>query len=113
MRTCCHERTSTELSSPRHSHTDFPEAFYSVSSTMHFPVILLGSSLAVCSAFVAPAAPVARMGSTSLSMKADNAWHRGDFQIAPSILSADMARLGEEVDNAMAAGADVVHFDVM
>ena len=35
------------------------------------------------------------------------------FQIAPSILSADFARLGEEVDNVLKAGADVVHFDVM
>jgi ribulose-phosphate 3-epimerase len=33
--------------------------------------------------------------------------------IAPSILSADFARLGEEVDNVLKAGADVVHFDVM
>ncbi len=33
--------------------------------------------------------------------------------IAPSILSADFARLGEEVDKVMAAGADIVHFDVM
>ena len=33
--------------------------------------------------------------------------------IAPSILSADFARLGEEVDNVIASGADVVHFDVM
>jgi ribulose-phosphate 3-epimerase len=33
--------------------------------------------------------------------------------IAPSILSADFARLGEEVDAVMAAGADLVHFDVM
>jgi len=33
--------------------------------------------------------------------------------IAPSILSADMAKLGEEVDNVLAAGADIVHFDVM
>ena len=36
-----------------------------------------------------------------------------DCLIAPSILSADFARLGEEVDNVLAAGADVVHFDVM
>ena len=35
------------------------------------------------------------------------------FRIAPSILSADFARLGEEVRNVLAAGADVVHFDVM
>ncbi|MDF2446234.1 MAG: rpe [Moraxellaceae bacterium] len=36
-----------------------------------------------------------------------------DFLIAPSILSADFARLGEEVDRGLAAGADIVHFDVM
>lgn len=36
-----------------------------------------------------------------------------DFQIAPSILSADFARLGEEVENVLNAGADIVHFDVM
>lgn len=36
-----------------------------------------------------------------------------DFQIAPSILSADFAKLGEEVDNVLASGADIVHFDVM
>jgi len=36
-----------------------------------------------------------------------------DYKIAPSILSADFARLGEEVNNVLAAGADMVHFDVM
>ncbi len=35
------------------------------------------------------------------------------YQIAPSILSADFARLGEEVKHVLAAGADTVHFDVM
>lgn len=35
------------------------------------------------------------------------------FRIAPSILSADFARLGEEVRNVIAAGADLIHFDVM
>ena len=35
------------------------------------------------------------------------------FRIAPSILSADFARLGEEVEIVIAAGADVIHFDVM
>jgi len=36
-----------------------------------------------------------------------------DFRIAPSILSADFARLGEEVNAVLAAGADMIHFDVM
>jgi ribulose-phosphate 3-epimerase len=36
-----------------------------------------------------------------------------DNLIAPSILSADFARLGEEVDNVLKSGADIVHFDVM
>jgi ribulose-phosphate 3-epimerase len=35
------------------------------------------------------------------------------FKIAPSILSADFARLGEEVHDVIAAGADMIHFDVM
>ena len=36
-----------------------------------------------------------------------------DYQIAPSILSADFARLGQEVESVLSAGADIVHFDVM
>jgi len=36
-----------------------------------------------------------------------------DFLIAPSILAADLANLGHEVDNVLAAGADIIHFDVM
>ena len=36
-----------------------------------------------------------------------------DLLIAPSILSADFARLGAEVDRVLAAGADLIHFDVM
>ena len=35
------------------------------------------------------------------------------YRIAPSLLSADFARLGEEVRNVVAAGADLIHFDVM
>ena len=38
---------------------------------------------------------------------------RSGFRIAPSILSADFARLGEEVRDVIAAGADLIHFDVM
>eukprot|EP00577_Skeletonema_sp_RCC1716_P022488 CAMPEP_0113395102 /NCGR_PEP_ID=MMETSP0013_2-20120614/12960_1 /TAXON_ID=2843 ORGANISM="Skeletonema costatum, Strain 1716" /NCGR_SAMPLE_ID=MMETSP0013_2 /ASSEMBLY_ACC=CAM_ASM_000158 /LENGTH=231 /DNA_ID=CAMNT_0000279181 /DNA_START=80 /DNA_END=775 /DNA_ORIENTATION=+ /assembly_acc=CAM_ASM_000158 len=40
-------------------------------------------------------------------------WGNNEYIIAPSILSADFARLGEEVDNVIKAGADVIHFDVM
>lgn len=36
-----------------------------------------------------------------------------EYLIAPSILSANFAKLGEEVENVLSAGADVVHFDVM
>jgi ribulose-phosphate 3-epimerase len=36
-----------------------------------------------------------------------------DYQIAPSILSADFARLGDEVEKVLASGAGIVHFDVM
>ncbi len=36
-----------------------------------------------------------------------------EFKIAPSILSADFARLGEEAQSVLAAGADIIHFDVM
>ena len=36
-----------------------------------------------------------------------------DYQIAPSILAANFARLGEEVDEVLLAGADLIHFDVM
>src|ERR1700709_677861 len=39
--------------------------------------------------------------------------NRNNFRIAPSILSADFARLGEEVRAVEAAGADLIHFDVM
>ena len=37
----------------------------------------------------------------------------GTYRIAPSILSADFARLGEEVQSVIEAGADIIHFDVM
>lgn len=40
-----------------------------------------------------------------------NVWGDKDYLIAPSILSADFARLGEEVDNVLEAGADVVRLE--
>jgi ribulose-phosphate 3-epimerase len=36
-----------------------------------------------------------------------------DYLIAPSILAADFARLGQDVEAVLDAGADIVHFDVM
>ena len=53
------------------------------------------------------------LGKVSMSAEDDEAVWKKDFLIAPSILSANFAKLGEEVDNVLAAGADVVHFDVM
>ena len=47
------------------------------------------------------------------SITALRVWGEKDYLIAPSILSADFASLGSEVDNMLEAGADVVHFDVM
>lgn len=50
---------------------------------------------------------------SALNMKWGAKESSNHFLIAPSILSADFAKLGQEVDNVLAAGADVVHFDVM
>src|SRR5690606_10686054 len=47
------------------------------------------------------------------AIRDQNAMPKQPYLIAPSILSADFARLGEEVETVLAAGADVVHFDVM
>jgi hypothetical protein len=62
-------------------------------------------------------APRSTVGSTRSSQSLQMAWKAKEtnehFLIAPSILSADFAKLGAEVDNVLAAGADVVHFDVM
>mmetsp|Transcript_5639 Transcript_5639/g.8310 ORF Transcript_5639/g.8310 Transcript_5639/m.8310 type:complete len:319 (+) Transcript_5639:72-1028(+) len=49
----------------------------------------------------------------SLQETADAVHESDKMLIAPSILSADFAKLGEEVDRVLASGADVVHFDVM
>lgn len=52
-----------------------------------------------------------KLGSLRMAWRANESTEK--FLIAPSILSANFAKLGEEVDNVLAAGADVVHFDVM
>jgi len=72
---------------------------------MKFSLLSVAALISSTTAFV-PQAKVA--SKTSL-----NVWGDKDYLIAPSILSADFAKLGEEVDNVLAAGADVVHFDVM
>ncbi|CAJ1948351.1 unnamed protein product [Cylindrotheca closterium] len=73
---------------------------------MKFSLALTAAAFSTASAFTAP--QQSARSSTSL-----NVWGDKDYLIAPSILSADFARLGEEVDNVLEAGADVVHFDVM
>ncbi|GKY98535.1 hypothetical protein MPSEU_000810600 [Mayamaea pseudoterrestris] len=73
---------------------------------MKFTAAFLASLAVSASAFTSPV-ELARK-TTSL-----NVWGDKDYLIAPSILSADFAQLGAEVDNVLAAGADVVHFDVM
>ncbi len=50
---------------------------------------------------------------TPENLSTDKLFTDNKYLIAPSILSADFARLGEEVENVLKAGADVVHFDVM
>ena len=82
--------------------------------------VAAAACVGVSQAFVTPmttvsggATATATRQTSSLTMAAENAYHKKDFWIAPSILSADMANLGQEVDNAMSAGADIVHFDVM
>jgi len=75
-------------------------------SIMKFSAVVAAAAISTASAF-APSASQSR-ASTSL-----NVWGDKDYLIAPSILSANFAKLGEEVDNMLEAGADVVHFDVM
>jgi ribulose-phosphate 3-epimerase len=76
-------------------------------STMKFSLLTAAALLSSASGFGLTSH--AKTRSTSLNM----VWGDKDYLIAPSILSADFARLGEEVDNVLEAGADVVHFDVM
>jgi ribulose-phosphate 3-epimerase len=60
-----------------------------------------------------PASGKVRGLTVSQPVSRQEVWIMPDYKIAPSILSADFARLGEEVDNVIKAGADIVHFDVM
>merc|ERR1719224_389773 len=80
--------------------------------------VVLALCLLGAQAFAPRASPVltrarAPRGAGSRSVRMELIEADKDFLIAPSILSADFAKLGQEVDNVLAAGADVVHFDVM
>lgn len=78
---------------------------------MQAVIVLLVAFVALASAFRPSVMRAARTSSLQMAWKASN--NPNHFLIAPSILSADFARLGDEVKNVLAAGADVVHFDVM
>ena len=78
---------------------------------MQAVIVLLVAFVALASAFRPSVVRAARTSSLQMAWKASN--NPNHFLIAPSILSADFARLGDEVKNVLAAGADVVHFDVM
>mmetsp|Transcript_3845 Transcript_3845/g.12847 ORF Transcript_3845/g.12847 Transcript_3845/m.12847 type:complete len:260 (-) Transcript_3845:1115-1894(-) len=64
-------------------------------------------------AFVQPRAGSLPASRVPASRRAAAPLMASDYLIAPSILSANFAKLGEEVDTVLKAGADVVHFDVM
>eukprot|EP00979_Chaetoceros_neogracilis_P000658 scaffold162_cov267-Chaetoceros_neogracile.AAC.8 len=91
-----------------HKHVDstIPIIIISI-SIMKFSLLTTAALVSSASAF-GVTSPAAR-SSTALNM----VWGDKDYLIAPSILSADFAQLGAEVDNVLEAGADVVHFDVM
>jgi ribulose-phosphate 3-epimerase len=73
---------------------------------------LVVTSAVVCGyAFTSTGRLAAKSSTNLMAWKAKET--EENFLIAPSILSADFARLGDEVVNVLAAGADVVHFDVM
>lgn len=75
--------------------------------------VIVALALTGANALVAKTLPMARPRATRSAVKMELIMPEKDFLIAPSILAADFACLGAEVDAALAAGADVVHFDVM
>ena len=77
-----------------------------------YSLVLLVACVCIASAFQSAALSKSRsLSGLKMAWKAsDNPNH---FLIAPSILSADFAQLGDEVKRVLAAGADVVNFDVM
>ena len=75
--------------------------------------LVVALALSTANALVAKTLPAARPRQARSQVKMELIMPEKDFLIAPSILSADFAKLGAEVDASLAAGADVVHFDVM
>ena len=75
--------------------------------------LVVALALTASNALVAKTLPAMRPRAARASVKMELIMPEKDFLIAPSILSADFAKLGAEVDASLAAGADVVHFDVM
>ena len=75
--------------------------------------LVVALALSTANALVARTLPAARPRQARSQVKMELIMPEKDFLIAPSILSADFAKLGAEVDASLAAGADVVHFDVM
>ena len=75
--------------------------------------LIVALALTASNALVAKTLPAERPRQARSQVKMELIMPEKDFLIAPSILSADFAKLGAEVDASLAAGADVVHFDVM
>lgn len=91
--------------------------FSSLENTnLRMKVIALSLITSAVVAFV-PRIPTPFLGRLATSPTSLSAWKASEsseeFLIAPSILAADFANLGTEVDTMLSAGADVVHFDVM
>ena len=74
--------------------------------------LVVALALSTANALVAKTLPAARPRQARSSVKMELIMPEKDFLIAPSILSADFARLGQEVQDVLDAGADTVHFDV-
>jgi ribulose-phosphate 3-epimerase len=112
-----------EVASSLHDHglaKVVTEALVSKFLTLQRPMLSSGSRLPVRrpQAISRPSLRQFREGCGGVQMSATQEAScktlEGDkYLIAPSILSANFAKLGQEVDNVLAAGADVVHFDVM
>ncbi len=110
------EKTLTETC-PRDALETSPTAYWNrpphAGDQNKMQSLIVALALTASNALVAKTLPAARPRAARASVKMELIMPEKDFLIAPSILSADFAKLGAEVDASLAAGADVVHFDVM